>query len=74
MAFPAQLFHSPWRTHVAVMTEEALLVVLHSLDNVAQKVAPSPTRPPRKAKIWMPDILEKGEFKVFFKAFQQIKK
>lgn len=56
MAFPAQLFQRPWSTQVAVMTEDARLVALHSLDTVAPIVAPSPARPLTKARICMLDI------------------
>ena len=56
MAFPAQLFHRPWRTQVIVMTDDALLVALHSLDTVAPIVAPKPARPLRRARICRPDI------------------
>lgn len=56
IAFPAQLFHKPWRIQVAVMTEDARLVALHSLDTVAPMVAPKPARPLTKATIWRPDI------------------
>lgn len=71
MAFPAQLFHSPWRTQVAVMTEDARLVALHSLDTVAPIVAPSPARPLMKARICRADI---WSFKIFFKQVQEKEK
>ncbi|KAJ3592644.1 hypothetical protein NHX12_007771 [Muraenolepis orangiensis] len=56
MAFPAQLDQSPCRTQVAVMTDDALLVIRHSCDTVAPMVAPRPTKPPRKARICTPNI------------------
>lgn len=71
MAFPAQLFHRPWRTQVAVMTEDARLVALHSLDTMAPTVAPSPARPLRKARIWRPDI---WSVKIFLNSFSKFKK
>ena len=71
MAFPAQLFHRPWSTQVAVMTEDARLVALHSLDTVAPIVAPSPARPLRKARICRPDILT---IRVCLKSFRRFKK
>ncbi|KAJ8255615.1 hypothetical protein COCON_G00194790 [Conger conger] len=57
MAFPAQFIHSPWNTHVAVMTDEARLVVFHSLDTVAPMVAPNPARAPSRARICRPDMV-----------------
>lgn len=71
MAFPAQLFHRPWSTQVAVMTEDARLVALHSLDTVAPIVAPSPARPLRKATICKPDI---WRFKICIQSFSRFKK
>lgn len=71
MAFPAQLFHRPWRTQVAVMTEDARLVALHSLDTVAPIVAPSPARPLTKARICRADI---WSFQIFFKQVQEKEK
>lgn len=70
MAFPAQLFHRPWSTQVAVMTEDARLVALHSLDTVAPIVAPSPARPLTKARICKPDI---WRFKICIQSFSSFK-
>lgn len=41
------------------MTDEALLVVFHSLDTVAPMVAPKPTNPANNAIICLPDIVLK---------------
>lgn len=71
MAFPAQLFHRPCSTQVAVMTEDARLVALHSLDTVAPIVAPSPARPLTKARICKPDICR---FKIGKLSFNRLKK
>lgn len=71
MAFPAQLFHRPWRTQVAVMTEDARLVALHSLDTVAPIVAPSPASPLTKARICRADI---WSFKIFLSKFKKKKR
>lgn len=54
-AFPPQLIHRPWKTHVAVMTADARLVVFHLFDSVAPRVAPSPQIHPTKARICIPD-------------------
>lgn len=71
MAFPAQLFHRPWRTQVAVMTEDARLVALHSLDTVAPIVAPSPARPLMRARICRADI---WSFTIFLSKFKKKKR
>lgn len=71
IAFPAQLFQRPWRTQVAVMTDDARLVALHSFDTVAPIMAPSPARPLRKARIWRLDICG---FKIFVNSFSKFKK
>lgn len=71
IAFPAQLFHRPWSTQVAVMTEDARLVAFHSLDTVAPIVAQSPARPLRKARICKLDI---WSFKICIKPFSWFKK
>lgn len=74
MAFPAQLFHRPWSTQVAVMTEDARLVALHSLDTVAPILAPSPARPQRKASICKPDIWWLQICLRYFGAIQEIRR
>jgi len=71
MAFPAQLFQRPWSTQVAVMTEDARLVALHSLDTVAAIVAPSPARPLRRARICKLDI---WSFTICLKSFSRFRK
>ncbi|KAL2081656.1 hypothetical protein ACEWY4_023509 [Coilia grayii] len=58
IAFPPQLIHKPWNTQVAVMTEEARLVLFHSLETVAPMMAPKPTNPANNAHICLLDILQ----------------
>lgn len=56
IAFPAQFIQRPWKTQVAVITEDARLVTFHSFEAVAAIIAPIPQKQKRKATICIPDM------------------
>lgn len=55
-ALPAQFIHRPWKTQVAVITDDARLVTFHSFDAVAAIVAANPQKENIKAIICIPSM------------------